>query len=146
MFPQSLVWRYCALSLPIAKDSAGARFWLRYSLVEAAAVNSPWYFFKMYMNGRHIISWGTNAKTKPNGQVMKALFDPSERWNYQNESVIYKNNGTEARNFFFNHEPANISAAIDGGLIEVRVFRAFGRSRRLAAPVEYKPQDGYGIV
>ena len=134
------------LSLPQTNSAIGARFWLRYSIEEAAAVKSSFYYFKLFMNGRHITSWGTNTKTRPSGQIMKALFDPSDRWNYQHEGVIYKNNGTEARSFFFNNNVDPISAAGDGGLIEVRVYRAFGRRRKLPEPAEYKLQDEYGIV
>lgn len=99
------------------------------------------------MNGRHITSWGTNALKKPDGQVMRALFDPSDRWNYKQDGVIFKNNGTESRPFFFRNETnGGLSAAEDGGLIEVHVFRAKGRQRKLADPGEFKAQDQYGIV
>jgi len=77
---------------------------------------------------------------------MKALFDPSERWNYQHAGIVYKNNGTEMRSFFFNNKEEALSAANDGGLIEVLIYRAFGRQRKLPEPVNYRPQDEYGIV
>jgi len=98
------------------------------------------------MNGRHITSWGINTITEPSGQVIKALFDPSERWNYQHAGIVYKNNGTEMRSFFFNNKEEALSAANDGGLIEVLIYRAFGRQRKLPEPVNYRPQDEYGIV
>lgn len=125
---------------------AGARFWLRYSIVEAAAAISPWYYFKLSMNGRLITSWGANSTTKPSGQVMRGLFDPSERWNYKDYGTVYKNNGTEARPFFFAKEDTERSAAEDGGLIEVLVYRARGRRRRMPNPEEFKSQDRWGIV
>ncbi|KAH8595607.1 hypothetical protein B0O99DRAFT_686598 [Bisporella sp. PMI_857] len=125
---------------------SGTRFWLRYGIIEAAKLEAPWYYFKLYINGRHITSWGTNTKTKPNGQVMRALFDPSERWNSNHKGAVYKDNRTEVRNFFFGNEDKYRSAATDGGLIEIAVFRAYGRRRKLAAPGEFKVQDGYGIV
>jgi len=127
-------------------STVGARFWLRYNIEEAASAKSSFYYFKLFMNGRHITSWGTNAKTRPSGQIMKALFDPSDRWNYQHEGVLYKNNGTETRSFFFNNKAEALSAANDGGLIEVRVYRALGRKRKLPEPLVYKSQDDYGIV
>jgi len=98
------------------------------------------------MNGRHITSWGTNAKIKPCGQVMRGLFEPSDRWNYKHEGTIFKNMGTEARPFYFWFEEQVRSAANDGGLIEVMAFRARGRKRRLPAPTDFKNQDGYGIL
>lgn len=96
------------------------------------------------MNGRHITSWGTNVEKKPSGQVMRALFDPSERWNYKQDGYLYKNNGTEARPFFFSND-GELSAAEDGGLLEVRVFRARGRQRKLPRPEEWRSQEQYGI-
>lgn len=78
---------------------------------------------------------------------MRALFDPCDRWNYHQSGVTYKNCGTEAREFFFLQEEEGLrSAAEDGGLIEVRVFRARGRQRKLAQPVPFTPQDVYGIL
>jgi hypothetical protein len=130
----------------LANVGAGARFWIRYSIIEAAAAISPWYYFKLFMNGRHIISWGANSTMRRSGQVMRGLFDPSERWNYKDNGTVFKNNGTEARPFFFAKEDANRTAAEDGGLIEVLVFRARGRRRRIPKPEEFKSQDKWGIV
>ena len=98
------------------------------------------------MNGREITSWGTNSKDRPNGQVMRGLFEPSDRWNYKMDGVVYKNMGTEARPFYFSNDEEERSAGTDGGLIEVMVFRARGRKRRMPAPTDFKNQDGYGIV
>lgn len=125
---------------------AATRFWIRYNIVEAAATYSQWFYFKLFMNGRHITSWGTNAKNKPSGQVMRGLFEPSDRWNYKHEGTVFKNMGTEARPFIFGREETECSAANDGGLIEVMVFRARGRKRRLPKPTDFKNQEGYGIV
>ena len=77
---------------------------------------------------------------------MRGLFDPSERWNYKDNGTVFKNNGTEARPFFFTREDANRTVAEDGGLIEVLVFRARGRRRRIPKPGEFKSQDKWGIV
>lgn len=54
--------------------------------------------------------------------------------------------GTEARPFIFAYEEKDRAAAKDGGLIEVMVFRARGRKRRLPKPTDFKNQDGYGIL
>lgn len=77
---------------------------------------------------------------------MRGLFEPSDRWNYKNEGTVYKNMGTEARPFLFAEEGFGQSIAIDGGLIEVQVFRAFGRKRRLAEPTDFRSQEPYGIM
>jgi hypothetical protein len=77
---------------------------------------------------------------------MKALFDPSERWNYKQDGIVFKNCGTESRPFFFNNEAQDKSVAEDGGLIECRVYRARGRQRIMPKPEPFRPQDEYGIV
>ncbi|KAH9223987.1 hypothetical protein DL95DRAFT_484827 [Leptodontidium sp. 2 PMI_412] len=140
-----LLGRQSVVSVYIPSMPA-TRFWIRYNIVEAAATHSEWFYFKMFMNGRHITSWGTNAKTKPSGQVMRGLFEPSDRWNYKHEGTVFRNMGTEVRPFIFGHEEKDCSAAKDGGLIEVMVFRARGRKRRLPKPTDFKAQEGYGIV
>jgi len=86
-----------------------------------------------------------NSRTDPEGQVMKGLFDPTDRWNYELDGVMYKNMGTEVRSFFFAKEQEIKDAANDGGLIEVRVFRARGRKRKIPSPTEFKSQEDYGI-
>jgi hypothetical protein len=79
---------------------------------------------------------------------MKGLFDPSDLWNYEHDGVMYKNMGLEQRSFFFTFEKQDNqrSAATDGGLIEIKVYRARGRSRRMPAPAEFRSQDDYGIT
>ncbi len=62
------------------------------------------------------------------------------------DGVVYKNMGVEARPFLFSKEEEERSAGTDGGLIEVNVYRARGRKRRMPAPADFKSQDGYGIV
>ncbi|KAH7360293.1 hypothetical protein BKA65DRAFT_182018 [Rhexocercosporidium sp. MPI-PUGE-AT-0058] len=140
-----LLGRQSVVSVYIPSMPA-TRFWIRYNILEAATTHSEWFYFKLFMNGRHITSWGTNAKIRPSGQVMRGLFEPSERWNYKHEGTVFRNMGTEARPFIFGHEERDGSAANDGGLIEVMVFRARGRKRRLPKPTDFKPQEGYGIV
>ena len=77
---------------------------------------------------------------------MKAIFEPGDRWVIKKDNIVYKREGMEERPFFFNVEAEGASLAEDGGLIEVRVFRARGRQRRLAYSEAFKPQDQYGIV
>ncbi|KAI9645747.1 hypothetical protein NHQ30_005179 [Ciborinia camelliae] len=129
----------------VSNPKLGARFFVRYNVVNAAD-QCPWFYFKLYMNGRHITSWGTNTKTRPSGQVMRALFEPDATWDYKEGKTIYKNPGTEYRPFFFSQENGDRGAAEDGGLIEVKVFRARGRKRRNPKLEQYKNQSIYGVI
>ncbi|KAK6605363.1 hypothetical protein H4I95_05169 [Botrytis cinerea] len=126
-------------------SASGSRFFIRYN-VGGAAHEGPWFYFKLYMNGRHVTSWGTNTKNRPSGQVMRALFEPGIEWDYMEGKTTYKNPGTEYRPFFFSRENEACAAADDGGLIEIRVFRARGRKRRNPQLVQYKDQSVYGVV
>ncbi|TEY80430.1 hypothetical protein BOTCAL_0038g00290 [Botryotinia calthae] len=126
-------------------SASGSRFFIRYN-VGGAADQGPWFYFKLYMNGRHVTSWGTNTKNRPSGQVMRALFEPGIEWDYKEGKTTYKNPGTEYRPFFFSQENGDCAAADDGGLLEIRVFRARGRKRRNPQLVQYKDQSDYGVV
>ena len=77
---------------------------------------------------------------------MRGLFDPSERWNYKENGTVLEHNGTEVRPFFFAKEEVDRSAAEEGGMIEVMVFRARGRRRRMPKPGDFRSQDQWGIV
>lgn len=98
------------------------------------------------MNGSQVASWGTNSKTAGSEQVMRGLFNPSSKWNYRHEGTTFKCMGTETRPFFFAKEDEARSAATDGGMIQIQVFRAAGRKRKMPEPADYKPQERYGIV
>lgn len=98
------------------------------------------------MNGRHIASWGTDPSIMPSGQVMRGLFEPSDRWNYKSNGILYKNMGTEARPFIFAEADTATPAASDGGMIEVKVYRAMGRRRKLPEPTDFRDQEPYGIM
>ncbi|TGO23425.1 hypothetical protein BPAE_0133g00240 [Botrytis paeoniae] len=126
-------------------SASGSRFFIRYN-VGGAADQGPWFYFKLYMNGRHVTSWGTNTKNRPSGQVMRALFEPGVEWDYKEGKTTYKNPGTEYRPFFFSQEDGDCAAADDGGLIEIKVFRAHGRKRRNPQLAQYKDQSKYGVI
>ncbi|KUI56778.1 hypothetical protein VP1G_04095 [Cytospora mali] len=123
----------------------GAQFWINY-VVEREPTPPGHLFFKLYMNGRHITSWGINPRIKTKGQVEKALYEPSERWDHEENGTVIKQTGIEARYFHFVGGQQEKSVAEDGGLIEVQVFRAKGRKRRAAKLDQYRHQDKYGIA
>ncbi|KAL3419606.1 hypothetical protein PVAG01_08104 [Phlyctema vagabunda] len=140
---ESLVHSSVSVYIPSVK---GARFWLRYSVLEPQAQECKLWYFKLYMNGRHISSWGIDTKQDTSGQVMRGLFEPSSRWNFKEKGRLYKRKGTESRPFFFSNQGEAQSAAIDGGSIMVIVYRAKGRRRRIAEIEGFKNQDKYGIT
>jgi hypothetical protein len=98
------------------------------------------------MNGRVTISWGIDPVIKTSGSVMRALYEPGDRWHYQDNGVTLKRDGVETRYFHFVPGPEKTSVAEDGGLIEVQVFRAKGKKRRAARLDQYRSQEIYGIA
>ncbi|ROW06148.1 hypothetical protein VMCG_04680 [Cytospora schulzeri] len=123
----------------------GAQFWINY-VVEKEPTPPCHLFFKLYMNGRHITSWGIDPRIKNEGRVEKALYEPSARWDHEDNGTVMKQNGIEARYFHFLCGQQEKCVAEDGGLIEVQVFRAKGRKRRAAKLDQYRHQEQYGIA
>jgi hypothetical protein len=121
------------------------RFFFKY-VIEPPYPDGQLFYFKLLMNGRHICSWGVNPRTHPRGQVLHALFEAEEKWDVIKDSGnVLRHGGIESRPFLFALETESTSAADDGGLIEIRVFRARGRKRRLPNVEKFRPQDQYGI-
>ena len=124
---------------------AGVRFFFKY-VIEPPYPDGQLFYFKLFMNGRHICSWGVNPRTHPRGQVLRALFEAEEKLDGLQDSVnVLRHSGIESRPFLFAQETESTSAADDGGLIEIRVFRASGRKRRLHNVEKFRSQDRYGI-
>ncbi|KAK2001995.1 hypothetical protein LX36DRAFT_569152 [Colletotrichum falcatum] len=99
----------------------------------------------MTINGRHIVSWGIRSEAIQNQLVSHALYEPDSKWHYRDSGVVYKREGVEKR--FFHFAPRfEASAALDGGLIELRVFRSQGRRRRAPELKGFRKQDIYGIT
>lgn len=133
------------LQLVTTNSLIGSQFWINY-VVERDPSPPSHIFFKLYMNGRHITSWGINPKVKREGRVEKALYEPSERWSQEENGVVFNQEGIETRYFHFVGCQQEQSIAEDGGIIEVQVFRAKGRKRRAARLDQYRHQDKYGIT
>jgi hypothetical protein len=108
----------------------------------------------MYMNGRLITSWGIHSDDEKGGQpkrtiggtVVRALYEPGERWHDKASGTDWKAIGMEARYFYFMPGLDKKSAAEDGGLIEIQVFRSKGRRRRAPKMGEFRNQERYGIT
>jgi hypothetical protein len=124
---------------------AGIRFFFKYTL-EPPHPEGQLFYFKLFMNGRHINSWGVNPRKNPRGQVLHGLYEPGGMWSdSENNRTMFRHNGIESRPFLFTPEVDGRSAADDGGLIEVRIFRAKGRKRRAPSLETFRPQEQYGI-
>ncbi|ETS77185.1 hypothetical protein PFICI_11059 [Pestalotiopsis fici W106-1] len=131
----------------------GDQFWLKYSIIRTPPPATHLYF-KMFMNGALITSWGIlgdiEKKTQPQqpigGTVVRALYEPGERWTNTSMDTEGRTIGIETRYFFFMPALDTQSAAEDGGMIEVQVFRSKGRRRRAPKMAEFRNQERYGIA
>ncbi|KAI8627763.1 hypothetical protein F5Y19DRAFT_465675 [Xylariaceae sp. FL1651] len=124
---------------------SGEQFWLRY-LINQSPPPSRCIFFKMAVNGRHVTSWGINTNACCTGSVVRALYEPGDRWRSMVEDNEIEYPGIETRYFHFMPGLDNKSVAEDGGLIEVQVFRCKGRKRIAAKLHAYRDQERYGIT
>ncbi|KAF5700682.1 hypothetical protein FGLOB1_10638 [Fusarium globosum] len=130
------------ISVYVPSDS-GSRFGFHYALNETSQL--PRYlYFKIFMNGRNITNCGVRVLNGASGYITRSLCEPSERWKYKEDGVLRIRDGIEARCFSFLPH-AHQSVAEDGGLIEVQVFRAKGRIRRLPILEGHRGQESYGI-
>ncbi|KAL9603283.1 MAG: hypothetical protein Q9219_001306 [cf. Caloplaca sp. 3 TL-2023] len=99
-----------------------SQFWLSYSV---AAPHPPkaLYYFKLFINGAPVVSWGCGEENGFKGKTMYGLYDSGERWMGEP--------GVEARVFNFTSESTTTHPLNDslGQAMEVRVYRARGRKR-----------------
>ncbi|KAI3318216.1 hypothetical protein HD806DRAFT_526533 [Xylariaceae sp. AK1471] len=123
----------------------GEQFWLRY-LINQSPPPSRCIFFKMTMNGRHIASWGINTSIRSTGSVVRALYQPVDKWGNPFDQDESDYPGIETRYFHFMPGLEKKSVADDGGLIEVQVFRCKGRKRIATKLDAYRNQERYGIA
>lgn len=130
---------------PVVNLCLGAQFCIQYA-IERPPEPTGHVFFKVFMNGRNVTSWGTNPAVSSTGLITRALYEPCDRWHFRQDGVVLKRDGIESRSFYFAVSSGPTAVADDGGLIEIQVFRA--KSRRRKAPVlgQYRSQDRYGIA
>ena len=96
------------------------------------------------MNGRHITGWGVKSAHGVSGIVSRALYQPTER-RYGTGSSAVRADGIEARSFHIVPNGHSQPLASDGSLIEINVFRAKGRRRRVPNLDQFRDQGQYGI-
>ncbi|KAI0472184.1 hypothetical protein GGR56DRAFT_682681 [Xylariaceae sp. FL0804] len=123
----------------------GEQFWLRYA-VNQSPPPSRCIFFKMAINGRHIVSWGIDTTSRPSGSVTRALYEPCDKKRDRPDFGHTGPTGIETRYFHFMLGLDKKSVAEDGGLIMVQVFRCRGRRRITPQLDSYRHQDRYGIT
>lgn len=99
-------------------------FWLSYS-ISAPHPPKAEYYFKLFLNGNHFVSWGCGEKERFMGKTMFGLFrGPGGEM--------------ERRVLSFQPEEDDGSGMVRNDVMEVRVYRAKGRRKAIA---EVEPFD-----
>jgi len=93
--------------------------------------------FKLFINSRFMESWGIDTSVRFVGQVAKSFWMPSGQ--HEGES------GLEERTFVF-LPSRNRSMAEDGGIIEVKAFRASQRRLGSLELPEFQYRSNYGVA
>ncbi|KAL2134467.1 hypothetical protein VTI74DRAFT_113 [Chaetomium olivicolor] len=113
-------------------------FSINYSINRPPPAPCKYIFFRLYMNARPIAAWGVDPSVKHKGKVVRSLWAPC--------ALYHHRVGFEGRNFVFLSGPATQSVAEDGGLIEIRVFRAKERRARAPRLEAFRFRENYGIA
>jgi len=92
--------------------------------------------FKVFIDGHLMTTCSQDLSVSPDGIISRTLWAPGQ----------WGDAGYEGRQFFFSRNDSAVTAAEDGGLIEVQVFRA--ESRYLVAPSlrDFRLRRQYGIA
>ena len=105
-----------------------SQFWLSYS-VSPPYPPGALFYFKLYLNDAHVVSWGVSEKDGYAGKTMFGMFDVGRDDN--GRRVV------EKRVFCFGREEDGEAR----GVLELRVFRAQGR-KRIEKALESRGQEG----
>ncbi|EOD52717.1 putative glutaminase a protein [Neofusicoccum parvum UCRNP2] len=101
--------------------SPGLGFWIAYHVKPPVPPDTRFFVFKLFMDGRHVVSWAVGEEDEWKGKTMFGLFENHE-WR----------GGVEKRAFAFACKPErDVDAVTDheSRVLEVRVFRAGARKR-----------------
>ena len=112
-----------------------SQFWLQYSISPPHPPRML-YYFKLYLNGSHVVSWGCGNDEGYEGKTMFGLFDPGPS--------PFNHSQIQRRAFCFGsdlvHGYAHGSDNLNDAL-EIRVFRSKGRRRINPQIQEYQNGD-----
>ncbi|KAL8371748.1 hypothetical protein RB595_001513 [Gaeumannomyces hyphopodioides] len=135
-------------SQPYARFSVDYKITLWPPAPTGASSDVRYLFFKVFINGRREVAWGIDLEKNRRGSTGQALYSPGKLYEYTDEegrTMIQP--GIEARRFvFLPQDNKTTSVASEGGLIEIQVFRAYGRTRRAPNPLPYRSHENYGVA
>ena len=113
-----------------------SQFWLSYSIAPPHPPRAL-YYFKLFLGGRELVSWGVGEEDGWKGRVVFALFEDVRGRGLFRQSLI------ERRAFYFGPEIGHRGHTVHdmNEIMEVRVFRSKARLRIQPHLHEY-PSNG----
>lgn len=126
--PPTLINEERALVSVYIPTFPGSQFWISYSIAPPYPPKAL-YYFKLYLKGKCVVSWGCDEGHGYRGRTMFALYESGE--NCMGESSL------ERRIFCFNTPEKKESLVPDdrSSLMEIKIYRAKAR-QRIRPPVE----------
>ncbi|KAK5682901.1 hypothetical protein LTR17_027310 [Elasticomyces elasticus] len=104
------------VQIPIYQSS---QFWLSYTCPPPEDRSFRFYYFKLFIKDRCLVSWGTGEEEDWSGKTVFALYDGGH--DFERRRVV------EKRGFFF--PSRGITGIEEQEMFEVRVFRSIARKR-----------------
>ena len=123
----------CSVYVPVLP---GSTFWIGYS-VSPPVPSGHFFFFKLYLNGAHIVSWATGKDESWQGKTMFGLYERPEdehgKKRAEKRVLCFSPPDKEDREWRYVVDMFDEKACI-----EIKVHRASGRKRIEREMDEYK--------
>ncbi|KAI9883150.1 MAG: plasma membrane localization protein [Watsoniomyces obsoletus] len=101
-----------------------SRFWVQYVIEDEPKTSKACYFFKLFVNQDHVVSWGVSKKEKFAGKTMFALsMSPQDHSGGEVERKTFHLGGP------ITQETISGSPFSDPTMLQILVYRAYGRKR-----------------
>lgn len=107
-----------------------SQFWINYSCEPPYDAQVQYYYFKLFVGGKYILSWGVGQTEGWGGKTMYGLY--SAGTDFDGRKIV------EKKGMFFPKK----TKQDDGGAFEIRVFRAKARKREV---VKYETFLSLGV-
>jgi len=134
----------CSVYVPV---SEGSMFWIAYS-ISPPIPDGHYFLFKLYINGRHILSWSTGKEEGWTGKTMFGLYERPEdedgKKRVEKRVLSFTSPDQKSKVWDDVKDPFE-----DNMRMEIKVHRAHGRVRMEREMQEYSKtphaQDAKGI-
>lgn len=112
---------------------SGSQFWINYACPTTNDKETKFFYFKLFVKGRCLLSWGVGEEDRLSGRVTFAIYDGG--LDAAGKRVL------EKKSFFFHNAATGQNR---GGNFEIRVFRSKARKRETAKFEKFEQDDEDG--